>query len=93
MGPDGYLIDFGDIKKATRAICKSLNEFFICPALHTDAMTITEEDSQICLRCEDGSFFSFPKSDCAMLPIHHSSAEEIAHYMLCQIIRYALPNY
>lgn len=88
VGSDGYLIDFGDIKKATRSICKSLNEYFICPMLHSDAMSITEEEGQICLRCEDGSFFSFPKADCALLPIKHSSAEELAHYMLCRIIRW-----
>ena len=31
IGTDGYVIDFGDIKKATRSLCKNLNEYFICP--------------------------------------------------------------
>lgn len=26
LGSDGYLIDFGDVKKVARALCKSLNE-------------------------------------------------------------------
>ena len=26
IGADGYLIDFGDVKKVARALCKSLNE-------------------------------------------------------------------
>ena len=26
LGKDGYLIDFGDVKKNARALCKSINE-------------------------------------------------------------------
>ena len=84
---DGYLIDFGDIKKATRSICQSFNEYFLCP-MKSEAMTITEDKNNMCLNCEDGSFFSFPKADCILLPIYHSSAEELAHYIYCQIARY-----
>lgn len=86
IGNDGYLIDFGDIKKATRAICSSMNEYFICP-MKSPSMKITETETQICLDCEDGSHFVFPRTDCKTLPILHSSAEEMAHYVYCQIIR------
>ena len=30
LGNDGYLIDFGDVKKVARALCKSLNEYVQC---------------------------------------------------------------
>lgn len=82
---DGYLIDFGDVKKTLRVICKELNEYFICPT-RSDVMTITEEDTQVCLVCEDGTKYEFPREDCAMLPIHHSTAEELAHYIYCRIL-------
>jgi len=82
---DGYLIDFGEIKKTLRIICKELNEYFICPT-RSDVMTITEEGTQVCLVCEDGTSYSFPREDCAMLPIHHSTAEELAHYIYCRIL-------
>ena len=55
---DGYVMDFGDIKKATRKLCKALNEYFICP-IKSDVLTISEVDAQICLLCEDGTSFSF----------------------------------
>lgn len=87
IGHDGYVIDFGDIKKATRKLCKAMNEFFICP-MNSDVLEISEVDSQMCLVCEDGSEFSFPKKDVLALPIVHSSAEELAHYFWCQLIRY-----
>ena len=31
LNHDGYLIDFGDVKKATKDACNSLNETFILP--------------------------------------------------------------
>lgn len=86
LGDDGYVIDFGDIKKATRAICKSLNESFICPRRSMD-LVIEESERQICLQCEDGSTFSFPRSDCSVLPIMHSSAEELSHWLWCTLVR------
>jgi len=86
IGNDGYVIDFGDIKKATRSLCKNLNEYFICPDL-SDCLEISETDTQLCLLCEDGSTFAFPKGDVIRLPIEHSSAEELAHYMWCCLIR------
>ena len=83
---DGYVIDFGDVKKFARELCKSINEYFICPMNARD-MKITEEGSQICIECEDGAKFSFPRSDCAMLPLVHSSAEELAHWFWCCLVR------
>lgn len=88
VGPDGYLIDFGDIKKTARALCHELNEHFIVPA-KTPFAKLTEDGTQLCMECVDGSRFSFPKGDCAMLPIEHSSAEELCHYFWCAIIRYS----
>jgi 6-pyruvoyl-tetrahydropterin synthase len=86
ISQDGYLIDFGDIKKAARSICASLNEYFICPALSPN-IQISEVDQSYCLDCDDGSKFVFPKTDCMMLPIMHSSTEELAHYFFCEIIK------
>ena len=77
---DGYVVDFGDIKKYTRGICKELNEHFICPCA-SDVLRITSKDRQVTIECPDGTYFSFPRSDCAMLPIAHSTAEEMAVYI------------
>jgi 6-pyruvoyl-tetrahydropterin synthase len=80
-------MDFGEIKKATRDICKSMNEYFICP-VRSDVLNIDESgDGEVCIQCEDGARFVLPKSDCKMLPLVHSSAEEIARYIYCLLIR------
>lgn len=80
VGPDGYVVDFGDIKKATRDVCKALNERLVVP-MESDVIAIRVHDGQVHMTCEDGTRFSFPEDDCALLPIRHSSAEELAEYL------------
>ena len=90
VGHDGYLIDFGIVKKTTKAVCKELNNHFICPMksnviqfLHS---TTFNQQPQVTLTCQDGSIFSFPTSDVAQLPIIHASSEELAIYIWTKIL-------
>jgi len=80
VGSDGYVVDFGDIKRAARDVCSSLNERVIVPML-SDVITTRVEDDQVHMTCEDGTRFSFPAADCVLLDIRHSSAEELAAYV------------
>ena len=88
ISPDGYLIDFGDVKKCARFLCSSMNEYFIMP-MNSDVLCIDcdADPTQVIISCEDGAHFSFPRSDCLLLPLVHSSAEEICHYLWCRIVR------
>ena len=81
LGPDGYVIDFGLVKKATKAVCEELDERTILPA-NSDCLTIEERDGSVLVQYEDGARFSFPKDDVILLPIVHSSAEELAQWVL-----------
>lgn len=89
VGGDGYVVDFGDIKRAARDVCSSLNERVIVPML-SDVITTRIEEGQVHMTCEDGTRFSFPEADCVLLPIRHSSAEELAEYV-GQRLKAALP--
>ncbi|KAL9187712.1 hypothetical protein ACHAXT_006090 [Thalassiosira profunda] len=40
----------------------------------------------VSIKCEDGSFFVFPRQDCLLLPIMHSTAEELAVYLYGKIL-------
>jgi dihydroneopterin triphosphate aldolase (PTPS-III) / 6-pyruvoyltetrahydropterin synthase len=86
IAADGYLIDFGNVKEATTAVCKALNEHFLCP-LYSDVMDVSVTESSVLLKCEDGSEFVFPRQDCAMLPIAHATAEELGIYLYGEILR------
>lgn len=89
VGSDGYVVDFGDIKRATREVCSELNERMIVPML-SDVITIRRDGGQVFLTCEDGTSFSFPEADCVLLDIRHSSAEELAEF-LGERLKAALP--
>lgn len=75
----GYVLDFGLIKRLTKEIADRLDERTIVPAL-SDCLHIERDGRQIRLRYEDDSF-SLPESDVVILPIVHSSAEELARYI------------
>eukprot|EP00397_Hematodinium_sp_SG-2012_P062573 GEMP01084731.1.p1 GENE.GEMP01084731.1~~GEMP01084731.1.p1 ORF type:complete len:154 (+),score=29.18 GEMP01084731.1:97-558(+) len=83
---DGYVIDFGDVKKVTKAVCRELNEYVLIP-MKSDVLQIKEVESQIEIRTEDGAFFSLPRSDCKTLDIVHSTAEELAEHVWGEILR------
>ena len=83
LGPQGYVVDFGVVKDIARRLCKQLNEKVLVPA-QSDCLGISEEGGQCVLRYE-GDEFRFPRKDVVLLPIIHSSAEEIARYLVGEL--------
>ena len=86
LGDDGYVVDFGVVKKIARELCGQLDEKVLIPAA-SDVLTVQDEEGQLVLVSESGRF-SFPRSDCAVLPIMHSSAEELARYIAAELRRH-----
>lgn len=91
IGVDGYLIDFGEVKGVTKNVCKSLNEYFICP-MYSPVLKITTDaddvkNPSVRLECEDGAVFTFPRQDVTMLPLAHATAEELAIYLYGEILK------
>ena len=88
VGPDGYVVDFGDLKKGVREFAKKLNESLLVP-MNSDVLKIKNDPSSknIEIITEDGAFYSIPRADCSLLPIVHSTAEELAQYCWHQLVR------
>ncbi|MFP6664933.1 MAG: 6-carboxytetrahydropterin synthase [Deltaproteobacteria bacterium] len=84
LGPDGYVIDFGLLKKVTRAICDEIDEHTILPKLSDCLVYETDEVNTVAIY-EDGARFSLPRDDVMFLPIVHSSAEELARFFAGEI--------
>ena len=80
LGPDGYVVDFGLVKQVTKGVCEELDERTILPA-QSDCLSIEESRDSVAVSYEDGSRFVFPRSDVILLPIVHSSAEELARWV------------
>jgi 6-pyruvoyl-tetrahydropterin synthase len=79
LAASGYVLDFGLIKKLTKQIADRLDERTIVPA-NSDCLTIERSGNELTVRYGLDRF-AFPVSDVAILPIAHSSVEELAHYI------------
>ena len=81
LGADGYVLDFGLVKRIADGLCRELTERTILPT-RSDCVEVAKRGESVHVVTEDGGRFEFPAADCVLLPIVHSSAEEIAAYLL-----------
>ena len=85
LASTGYVIDFGLIKKIVKSIVDGIDERTIVPA-NSDCLKIDRpNERQVRIRYESEEFI-LPASDVAMLPIVHSSAEELARYIWTELV-------
>jgi 6-pyruvoyl-tetrahydropterin synthase len=84
LGDDGYVLDFGLVKRVARALCEELDERVLVPE-RSDCLAIVADGGAVEITTERGDRFRFPRGDCAMLPIVHSSAEELAAHLLARL--------
>jgi dihydroneopterin triphosphate aldolase (PTPS-III) / 6-pyruvoyltetrahydropterin synthase len=81
---DGYVVDFLVLKKVAEEECARLHFRTLLPR-QSDCLQIQESVTQVTVQCEDGTSFVFPRQDVCLLPIVHSSSEEIARYLLSRL--------
>ena len=84
LGPDGYVLDFGLVKRVAKALCEELDERVLLPE-RSDCLVLTRTEDAVEVRTEAGHRFRFPAADVRLLPIAHSSAEELAAYLLARL--------
>lgn len=84
LASTGYVIDFGLIKQLTKQIVDRLDEHTIIPA-RSDCLSIDgPRDGKVRIIYE-GDEFVLPERDVCLLPIVHSSAEELARYIWSEL--------
>src|SRR5437667_3101067 len=81
LGPDGYVLDFGLVKRVAHALCQDLDERVLLP-LESDCLTTVRSEEAVEVVTATGERFRFPAGDVRLLPIVHTSAEELAAYLL-----------
>src|SRR5580704_19445184 len=80
LADTGYVLDFGLIKELTKEIVDRMNERTLIP-LNSDCLSIERQpDDRVRIRYEQDEFV-LPAGDLCLLPIVHSSAEELARYI------------
>jgi len=85
LGEQGYVVDFGVVKRVARRVCERLNEKTLIPS-QSDCLTIRTEGKQVVVLYEEDEF-RFPIGDVLFLPIVHSSAEELARWLAAEVKR------
>ena len=84
LSDTGYVLDFGLIKRLTKQIVDRLDEHTLVP-LNSDCLIIKQEpDGRVRIRYEQDEFI-LPAKDLCLLPIVHSSAEELARYIWSEL--------
>ncbi len=84
VGPDGYVVDFLVLKKIAEEECRTLHFRTLLPEL-SECLTIESDKESVQVECEDGARFVLPRQDVVLLPIGHSSSEEIAQYLIARL--------
>src|ERR1043166_6671169 len=56
LGPDGYVLDFGLVKRVARALCAELDERTLVPA-RSDCLRVTESPQTVEVTTEQGHAF------------------------------------
>ena len=79
LSPSGYVLDFGLVKKLAKEIVDRLDERTLIPT-RSDCLDIKEHGDRVVVRYEKDEF-SLPAKDVCLVPIVHSSAEELARYI------------
>lgn len=85
LGRNGYVLDFGIVKKAAKRVCERLDEKTLIPE-RSDCLRLEHRGKQIVIFYEEDEF-AIPATDVLLLPIIHSSAEELAEYLVGEIRR------
>ena len=85
LGRQGYVVDFGVVKRIARRLCEQLDECLLIP-VKSDCLRVHEDAASVIVRYENDEF-RFPRSDVLLLPIVHSSAEELAQYLAGELRR------
>jgi dihydroneopterin triphosphate aldolase (PTPS-III) / 6-pyruvoyltetrahydropterin synthase len=79
LSASGYVLDFGLVKKLTKEIVDRLDERTIIPQ-RSDCLRIEMMGERVRIRYEDDEFV-LPRKDLCLLPLIHSSAEELARFI------------
>ena len=84
LSPTGYVLDFGLVKRLTKEIVERLDERTLVP-IESDCLQIEHLDNGQLRICYGADEFRLPASDACLLPIAHSSAEELARFIWNQL--------
>lgn len=85
LGPDGYVVDFGILKRHAREIAKSIDHRVLLAADNRQ-LAFSEADGHLTVGYGDKRYL-FPLDEVALLPIANTTAELLASWFCAQLHR------
>ncbi len=83
--PDGFVVDFDEVKRIVREILEELDHRVLVPT-ESELFDVKNSDDEVEVRTvPDGKRYVFPREDVAFVPTPTLSAEDLAGYLLDEI--------
>ena len=80
---NGFIFDFSLLKSTLREIAEKLDHRILIPEKNENVV-ITNKEIRI---NADGKSYVFPREDCVLLPIKNVTAENLAEYILEELLK------
>jgi 6-pyruvoyltetrahydropterin/6-carboxytetrahydropterin synthase len=84
MGPNGFSADYNVYKNRLKQLCDSLDEYMLLAA-NSPYQSIHTEGDNFAVTF-NGRTLWFPVDETQVLPITNVTVEELAHYLLAQLL-------
>lgn len=84
VNENGMTVDYNVYKKRIKALCQSLNNFFLIPT--QSPYLILDEDAARVHMTFNEETISFPKRDIKRLPLRNITVEELSFWFIEQLI-------
>ena len=78
-----FVIDFSIVKSSLRKIADRLDHKILIPKTNT-YFEIADKEIQVAF---DGKKYVFPKKDCVLLPMNSTTAENLAEFILEELLK------
>lgn len=85
MGPEGFSADYNVYKRRMKAICDAHDEYLLL-AKHSPHLRIEQIEDEYHV-VYNGKTLRFPVDETLLLPILNVTIEELAHYLLGELLK------
>jgi 6-pyruvoyltetrahydropterin/6-carboxytetrahydropterin synthase len=72
-----WVVDFVELKRIARRLCDALDHVVLLP-LESRRVRVSEQGESVCVAVDGTPRYTFPRRDCALLPIPNTTAELLA---------------
>ena len=81
---DGLVFDFVELKRLMRQLCEEIDHLVLLP-LRSARITVAEAGDAVHVSVDGIRRYTFPRVDCALLPIENTTVELIAEYLAARL--------